>query len=156
MRIKENEVTPYQVYLSRRTFMAGAVAFALAPGAGEAATPPAGQALKGEPNPAYRLADSPTPLKDVSSYNNFYEFGVNKDDPARLAHTLKPRPWTVAVDGLCAKPKSFDVDEIMRMAPLEERVYSLRYVEGWSMVIPWIGFPLAALLKRAEPTSQAK
>jgi len=156
MRIKENEVTPYQVYLSRRTFMAGAVALALAPGAGEAATPPAGQALKGEPNPAYRLADSPTPLKDVSSYNNFYEFGVNKDDPARLAHTLKPRPWTVKVDGLCAKPKTFDVDEIMRMAPLEERIYALRCVEGWSMVIPWIGFPLAALLKRVEPTSQAK
>jgi len=77
---------------------------------------------------------------------------VNKEDPARLAHTLKPHPWSVAVDGLCAKPKTYDVDEIMRMAPLEERVYVLRCVEGWSMVIPWIGLPLATLLKRVEPT----
>ncbi len=81
---------------------------------------------------------------------------MNKEDPARLAGTLKPRPWTVKVDGLCGKPKTFDVDDILRMAPLEERIYSLRCVEGWSMVIPWTGFPLATLLKAVEPTSQAK
>ncbi len=151
---KESEVTPHAVYLNRRAFMLGAAALALAPPVGEAAPPP-GQPLKATPNPAYRLGDPPTPFKDVTTYNNFYEFGMNKDDPARLANTLRPRPWTVKVDGLCAKPKTYDIDEILRMAPLEERIYGLRCVEGWSMVIPWIGFPLSALLKRAEPTSQA-
>ena len=153
---KQREVTPYDVYLNRRTFMVGAAALLLTPGVGDAAQAPAGQALKAATNPAYRLGDSPTPLKDVTSYNNFYEFGVNKEDPERLAGTLKPRPWKVTVDGLCAKPRTFDIEEILRMAPLEERIYALRCVEGWSMVIPWIGFPLATLLKRAEPTSQAK
>jgi len=153
---KDNDVTPYDVYLNRRAFIVGAAATVLAPNLGEAAAPPAGQALAATPNPAYKLDDSPTPLKDVTSYNNFYEFGVNKEDPARLAGTLKTRPWTVKVEGLCAKPKAFDIDEILRMAPLEERIYSLRCVEAWSMVIPWIGFPLATLLKRAEPTSQAR
>jgi sulfoxide reductase catalytic subunit YedY len=136
--------------------MLGAAACALGPRVGEAAAPPAGQPLKAAANPVYRLEDPPTPIKDVTSYNNFYEFGVNKEDPARLAHTLKPRPWTVKVDGLCAKPKTYDMDDILKMAPLEERVYALRCVEGWSMVIPWIGFPLAILLKRVEPNSQAK
>src|SRR5262252_8657034 len=110
---KQSEVTPYSVYLDRRAFMIGAAALALGPKAGETAQEAAGQALQAMPNPAYRLEDSPTPLKDVTSYNNFYEFGVNKDDPARLAGTLRPRPWTVKVDGLCAKPKTYDVDEIM-------------------------------------------
>ncbi len=151
---KESEVTPHAVYLNRRAFMLGAAALALAPPVGEAA-PPTGQPLKAAPNPAYRLGDPPTPFKDVTTYNNFYEFGMNKDDPARLAGTLRPRPWTVKVDGLCARPRTYDIDEILRMAPLEERIYGLRCVEGWSMVIPWIGFPLSALLKRAEPTSQA-
>jgi sulfoxide reductase catalytic subunit YedY len=154
---KENDVTPYDLYLNRRAFILGAAATVLAPALGEAAPPPpAGQALQATPNPAYKLDDPPTPLKDVTSYNNFYEFGVNKEDPARLAGSLKTRPWTVKVEGLCAKPKVFDIDEILRMAPLEERIYSLRCVEAWSMVIPWIGFPLATLLKRVEPTSQAR
>ncbi|HEV8439270.1 MAG TPA: protein-methionine-sulfoxide reductase catalytic subunit MsrP [Methylomirabilota bacterium] len=153
---KEREVTPYDVYLNRRAFMLGAAALALAPRPGEASSAPAGPPLKATPNPAYRVEDTPTPLKDVTGYNNFYEFGVNKEDPARLAHTLRPRPWTVKVDGLCAKPKTYDIDEIIRMAPLEERIYALRCVEGWSMVIPWIGFPLSVLLKRVEPTGQAK
>jgi sulfoxide reductase catalytic subunit YedY len=136
--------------------MVGAAALALAPRPDEAATPPAGPALQATPNAAYHLDEAPTPLKDVTSYNNFYEFGVNKDDPARLAVTLKPRPWHVKVDGLCAKPQELDIEQILRLAPLEERIYALRCVEGWSMVIPWIGFPLATLLKRAEPKSQAK
>jgi sulfoxide reductase catalytic subunit YedY len=153
---KQSEITPYDVYLNRRAFMVGAAALVLAPGVGDAAQAPAGQPLQAAPNPAYRLGDSPTPLKDVTSYNNFYEFGVNKEDPARLAGTLKPRPWSVKLDGLCAKPGTYDIDQILRMAPLEERIYALRCVEGWSMVIPWIGFPLATLLKRVEPTSQAK
>src|SRR5215472_9301534 len=155
-RFKDSEVTPYAVYLSRRAFMLGAGALTLAARVGEAAPSSPGAALKATPNAAYHLADPPTPLKDVTSYNNFYEFGMNKEDPERLAGTLRPRPWTVKVDGLCAKPRSFEIDEILAMAPLEERIYALRCVEGWSMVIPWIGFPLATLLKRVEPTSQAK
>ena len=89
--LKESEVTPYQVYLNRRAFMVGAAALALGPRVGEAAAPPAGQPLKATANPMYRLEESPTPLKDITNYNNFYEFGVNKEDPARLAHTLKLR-----------------------------------------------------------------
>ena len=107
-------------------------------------------------NKAYDLPDATTKFQEATTYNNFYEFGVNKEDPARLAGTLKPRPWKVTVDGLAHKPTTFDVDDILKMAPLEERVYRLRCVEGWSMVIPWIGFPLAALLKRVEPTGAAK
>jgi len=154
--LTDRDTTPYDVYMNRRAFMAGAAALALAPRLAAAADPPAGQALQAKPNPSYRLSDSPTPLKDVTSYNNFYEFGVNKEDPARLAGTLKPRPWTVKVDGLCAKPRTFGIDDVLRLAPLEERIYSLRCVEGWSMVIPWIGFPLSALLGKVEPTGQAK
>ena len=153
---KSGEITPYDMYLNRRAFILGAAAaFALGPGGANAA-PPAGQPLKATPNPAYKVEDPPTPVKDVTTYNNFYEFGVNKEDPARLAQTLKPRPWSVRVDGLALKPQTFDIDDILKMAPLEERVYSLRCVEAWSMVIPWIGFPLATLLKRVEPTGQAK
>ena len=154
---RESDVTPETVYLKRRAFMVGLGAVALAGRSAEAAAAPAAPApLAATPNPAYRLADSPTKWEDATTYNNFYEFGVNKDDPARLAHTLKPRPWAVQVDGLVAKGRTFDVDDLMKIAPLEERIYSLRCVEGWSMVIPWIGMPLAALLKRVEPSSQAK
>jgi sulfoxide reductase catalytic subunit YedY len=102
------------------------------------------------------VEDAPTTLKSITTYNNFYEFGVNKDDPSRLAHTLKPRPWTIQVDGHVARPKKYDIEELMRLFSLEERVYRLRCVEGWSMVIPWIGYPLASLIKRVQPTSKAK
>ena len=124
--------------------------------AGAATAPPAGAPLKATPNPAYRVADAPTKMDAATTYNNFYEFGTNKDDPARLAASLKPRPWHVQVDGLCAKPTTFDIEEILKIAPLEERIYALRCVEAWSMVIPWIGYSLAALLKKVEPTGQAK
>ncbi|HET9925939.1 MAG TPA: protein-methionine-sulfoxide reductase catalytic subunit MsrP [Methylomirabilota bacterium] len=153
--IKGGEITDQALYLNRRAFMVGAAALALAPGAARAAAP-AGQALPATRNPAFDIADAPSKFQDASSYNNFYEFGVNKEDPARLAATLRPRPWKVQVDGLVQKPKTFDIDDVLKMAPLEERVYRLRCVEGWSMVIPWIGFPLSALLKRVEPTGAAK
>ncbi|MCX7894249.1 MAG: protein-methionine-sulfoxide reductase catalytic subunit MsrP, partial [Burkholderiales bacterium] len=94
--------------------------------------------------------------KDVTSYNNFYEFGTDKSDPARNAHTLKVRPWTVQVEGAVAKPRVFDIDDLLKLAPLEERIYRLRCVEGWSMVIPWIGWSLAELIRRVEPTGHAK
>jgi len=161
MRFRYSDVTPEKLYLSRRELMAGAIALAAVgcdagTEAGAAAPAPAGAPLKATPNPAYRVQDAPTKFESASTYNNFYEFGVNKDDPAHLAGTLKPRPWKVTVDGLAHKPTTFDVDDILKMAPLEERLYRLRCVEGWSMVIPWIGFPLSVLLKRVEPTGAAK
>ncbi|MGH7301537.1 MAG: protein-methionine-sulfoxide reductase catalytic subunit MsrP, partial [Candidatus Rokuibacteriota bacterium] len=127
------------------------------PGTARAAAPPADlRPLPAARNTAFDLPDALTKFQDVSTYNNFYEFGVNKDDPVNLAGTLKTRPWKVQVDGLAHKPKTFDIDDILKMAPLEERVYRLRCVEGWSMVIPWIGFPLSVLLKRVDPTGAAK
>jgi len=154
-RFTSNDVTDRKVYLNRREWMVGAAALVLLPGESEANVPQ-GQALKATRNDALSLGEPPTKLESATTYNNFYEFGVNKDDPARLAGTLKPRPWTVQVDGLVQKPKTYDIDDLLRLAPLEERVYALRCVEGWSMVIPWIGYPLAALLKRVEPTGKAK
>jgi sulfoxide reductase catalytic subunit YedY len=158
MRLRYCDVTPEPLYLSRRELMVGAAALAVAAGAGDAlaAAPPAGAPLAAKLNPAYKVADPPTKMDAATTYNNFYEFGTNKDDPARLAGTLKPRPWHVQVDGLCAKPKTFDIEEILKIAPLEERIYSLRCVEAWSMVIPWIGYSLATLVKKVEPTAQAK
>jgi sulfoxide reductase catalytic subunit YedY len=159
--IKSGEITDQALYLNRRAFMtgsvAGAAALALAPRTARAAAPPAaGQPLAATRNKAFDIPDASTKFQEATTYNNFYEFGVNKEDPAQLAGTLKPRPWKVQVDGLAHKPATFDVDDILKMAPLEERVYRLRCVEGWSMVIPWIGFPLSVLLKRVEPTGTAK
>ncbi|HJR00410.1 MAG TPA: protein-methionine-sulfoxide reductase catalytic subunit MsrP [Methylomirabilota bacterium] len=158
--IKSGEITDEALYLNRRAFMTGSVAsvaaLALAPPARAAAPPATGQPLMAARNKAFDLPDAMTKFQDATTYNNFYEFGVNKDDPAQLARTLKPRPWKVTVDGLAHKPTTFDVDDILKMAPLEERVYRLRCVEGWSMVIPWIGFPLSVLLKRVDPTGAAK
>jgi sulfoxide reductase catalytic subunit YedY len=154
MKLRYSDVTPEKLYLTRRELMAGAAALAMVGcdvGTGATAAPPTGAPLKATPNPAYTWPDPPTKVEAATTYNNFYEFGTNKDDPARLAHTLRPRPWHVQVDGLCAKPRTFDIEEILKLAPLEERIYSLRCVEAWSMVIPWIGYPLAALLKHVEP-----
>jgi sulfoxide reductase catalytic subunit YedY len=167
--VRESEVTPRELYMGRRAFMAGAAGAAAAGvgmavlggrGAGTASAaslvPPPGPPLKGTRNHAYDIADSWTKFEDVTTYNNFYEFGVEKDDPARLGHLLKTRPWSVMVEGLVHKPGRFDIDDLVRLAPLEERIYRLRCVEAWSMVIPWIGYPLSALLKRVEPTGEAK
>ncbi|MFQ5520421.1 MAG: protein-methionine-sulfoxide reductase catalytic subunit MsrP [Candidatus Methylomirabilia bacterium] len=154
--IRSSEITDFGLYLNRRSFLIGAGAFALVPsGLASAASPP-DRALQAERNEAFTVPDSPTEFKHVTTYNNFYEFGPRKGDPARLAHLFNPRPWTVQVDGHVARPKRYDVDELMRLFPLEERVYRLRCVEGWSMVIPWIGYPLASLIKRVKPTSKAK
>jgi sulfoxide reductase catalytic subunit YedY len=150
------DITDPVLYLSRRELLSGAAAaLVIAPGLSAAATP-ALPALPATRNAAFSVADAPTKAEAAMTYNNFYEFGVNKDDPSRLGHTLRTRPWTVQVDGLVNKPKTFDIDELIKLFPLEERVYALRCVEAWSMVIPWIGFPLASLLKRVEPNGQAK
>ena len=157
-RFTASKITDEKLYLGRRAFIAGCAAVALTPG-GEAEAvqpPPPGPPLAATRHDALSLKEAPTKWEAATTYNNFYEFGVNKDDPAREAHRLRTRPWTVQVDGLVRKPKTFDIDELLRLFPLEERVYALRCVEAWSMVIPWIGFPLASLLKRVEPTGQAK
>ena len=158
MTLRYSDVTPERLYLSRRELMVGAALAVIGLDAGReaSAAAPAGAPLKATPNAAYRVADAPTKIEAATTYNNFYEFGTNKEDPARLAGSLKPRPWHVQVDGLCAKPKTFDIEEILKLAPLEERIYALRCVEAWSMVIPWIGYPLAALLKQVEPRPGAK
>ena len=158
MTLRYSDVTPERLYLSRRELMVGAALAVIGLDAGRdaSAAAPAGAPLKATPNPTYRVADAPTKIEAATTYNNFYEFGTNKEDPARLAGSLKPRPWHVQVDGLCAKPKTFDIEEVLKLAPLEERIYALRCVEAWSMVIPWIGYPLAALLKQVEPRPGAK
>lgn len=103
-----------------------------------------------------RLDEDQTSYDSITHYNNFYEFGTDKEDPARRAGRLRTRPWTVRVEGLVGKPQTIDIDRLIRLAPLEERVYRMRCVEGWSMVIPWVGFPLNALLKMVEPLGKAK
>lgn len=154
--IAPSEITDYQLYLNRRSFLIGMAALALSPTESAVAAPPAGDPLPATRNEQFTLEDRQTSFENITTYNNFWEFGQNKDDPARLAHLLKPRPWTVQIDGHVARPKRYDVDELARLFPLEERVYRLRCVEGWSMVIPWIGYPLASLIKRVEPTSKAR
>ena len=159
-----SEITPQAVYESRRKFIAQmAVGAALGSSLWEmanreafAAEAPAGHKFSGKLNPAYSTMEKQTPFKDASTYNNFYEFGTDKADPAQTAHTLKTRPWTVSIEGEVKKPMTLDLDSLTKLAPLEERVYRLRCVEGWSMVIPWVGFSLSELIKKVEPTGNAK
>ncbi|OLP57812.1 mononuclear molybdenum enzyme YedY [Xaviernesmea oryzae] len=151
--IPASEITPKTAYLSRRGLMAAGAAGTLA----AFLRPPAARAetLTTVPS-AYKVEDKVTPRKDVTTYNNFYEFGLDKADPAALSGDFKPRPWTVAVDGMVAKPQTFDIDALIKAFPVEERIYRMRCVEAWSMVIPWDGFPLAALLDKVEPLGSAK
>ncbi len=168
--IKPSEITDKSVYLNRRRFMqAGAglgvgAALGLA-GAFGLSRPALGSAQQGgghglraldyKPGP-FGTDEKATPYKDVTTYNNFYEFATDKYSPARLAQTLKTSPWSVAVEGEVNKPGVYHLEDLLRPNPLQERIYRLRCVEGWSMVIPWVGFPLADLLKRFEPTGKAK
>ena len=159
--IQPSEITDRTIYLQRREFLkaASTAAFAVSVGGAgllSAQQAQAGQKLEGYRKSAITLMDKPTPYKDVIGYNNFYEFGTDKADPAENAGRLKTRPWQVVVEGEIKRPKIFDIDELLKMAPLEERIYRLRCVEGWSMVIPWIGYSLSELIKRVEPTGNAK
>ncbi|MBW9091442.1 protein-methionine-sulfoxide reductase catalytic subunit MsrP [Rhizobium wenxiniae] len=149
--IASSEITPKDIYLSRRNFIGAAAAagFGLA-ASGEAWAAP----LSTVPGP-YKLNEKLTPKEAVTTYNNFYEFGVNKEDPSQNSGAFKPTPWSVKVEGMVGKPKEFGLDEIMKMK-LEDRTYRMRCVEGWSMVIPWIGFPLSAILDQVEPLGSAK
>jgi sulfoxide reductase catalytic subunit YedY len=161
--IPASEITPESIYVNRRQFMRSAALIA----AGAAASTIPGSPVR----PSSAEAQTPLPnvtkspfstdekwnsFEDISGYNNFFEFGTNKEDPARYGGSLKTRPWTVKIDGHVAKPGSYQIEDLLKSFPLEERVYRLRCVEAWSMVIPWIGFPLVDLLKRVEPTSKAK
>ena len=155
-----SEITPQGLYLDRRRFLrlgagSAVAAAALAGGLWDKAAW-AGVKLPNVIKGPYNAEDELTPYESVTSYNNFYEFGTDKEDPSRLAGSLKSRPWKVVVDGEVAKPGTFDIDELIRPHALQERIYRLRCVEAWSMVIPWDGFPLGDLLKRFEPTSRAK
>jgi sulfoxide reductase catalytic subunit YedY len=169
-----DEVTPEALYRRRREFLSDALKFAATAGAvgGGLLTLLGGPRADPEESPAaasgaaggltiarrgeYTVGDARTPLRDVTTYNNFYEFGLDKGDPAENAHTLRPRPWTVALEGEVARPATYSIDELLAAFPLEERVYRMRCVEAWSMVIPWVGFPLGDLLRRAEPTPRAR
>ncbi|WP_221088385.1 protein-methionine-sulfoxide reductase catalytic subunit MsrP [Deinococcus aquaedulcis] len=127
------------------------------PGAGSAEAQAADPfARPARPLGPYDTAEAVTPYRQATTYNNFYELGTDKADPARLAGSLKPRPWTVRIDGEVRKPQTVDIDTLQSWFPLEDRIYRMRCVEGWSMVMPWLGFPLAALIRRLEPTSKAK
>ncbi|MES2015162.1 MAG: protein-methionine-sulfoxide reductase catalytic subunit MsrP [Pseudomonadota bacterium] len=162
MLIKPSEITPQQVYEERRKFIAKMALGAVAGSAlwemanRDAFAQVPAQKLAAKLNPAFAVPDKPTPFQDASSYNNFYEFGLDKDEPSHTAHTLKTRPWTVSIEGEVKKPMTLDIDRLLKLAPLEERIYRLRCVEGWSMVIPWVGYSLSALIKQVEPTSNAK
>lgn len=156
--ILSSEITPKELYLNRRRFLQGAAA-----GAAMLAMPRVGSKLLAD-TPAQKLqfskwpqstTEKQTPFNDITHYNNFYEFGVEKTDPAAHAGSLRTRPWTVKIEGLVGKSKTIDIDDILKN-PLEERVYRHRCVEAWSMVIPWVGFPLSTLLKQVEPNSKAK
>ncbi|MEJ2553006.1 MAG: protein-methionine-sulfoxide reductase catalytic subunit MsrP [Gammaproteobacteria bacterium] len=157
--VRPSEITPQGLYLDRRRFLrlgaAGAVAAAVLSGAPwERAW--AGAKLANVVKGPYNAKDELTPYESITTYNNFYEFGTDKEDPSRLAGSLRPRPWKIVVDGEVAKPGTFDIDDLVRPYPVQERIYRLRCVEAWSMVIPWDGFPLGDLLKQFEPTSRAK
>ncbi|MGO8778585.1 MAG: protein-methionine-sulfoxide reductase catalytic subunit MsrP [Rhodomicrobium sp.] len=150
--IASSEITPQEVYLRRREFMSGALAVA----ALGSLPQPAGAAPLSFSKSAFSTDEPLTPKTDVTSYNNFYEFGVDKSDPAAYAASLKTSPWSVKIDGMVSKPATYTLEDILKPVALEERVYRLRCVEGWSMVIPWNGFPLSALLQRAGPLGSAK
>lgn len=153
--LSDSAVTPEAIYLQRRQFLQlgiAATASLLAPSAFATPANPFASATK---SPLSTTEDL-TPLDSVTSYNNFYEFGVEKTDPAQHAHTLVTGPWTINIEGEVEKPGMMSMEEILKSYPLEERIYRMRCVEGWSMVIPWIGFPLSNLLKQFKPTSRAK
>jgi sulfoxide reductase catalytic subunit YedY len=170
--IKSSEITDRKVYLNRRFFMRGAVlagsvaatgflykklnpppaVVAERPRIAGVVTPPSDEAMRS----GFKVNEALTSFEDITNYNNFYEFSTEKRSVASEARGFVTRPWTVAVEGLVNKPKVFDIDDLLKLAPQEERVYRHRCVEGWSMVIPWVGFPLAALLKQVEPLASAR
>jgi methionine sulfoxide reductase catalytic subunit len=162
--IRSSEITPKSLYLNRRKFLAGAALAGAAAATGiglreiisPSVTALAGNKINGIQKSALSTTETVTPYKDVTNYNNYYEFSTEKDEPAKLAQKFRTRPWKVKIDGLVDKKQELDVDTIIKMAPAEERIYRHRCVEGWSIVVPWVGFSLSELIKRVNPTSKAK
>ncbi|MGH8770260.1 MAG: protein-methionine-sulfoxide reductase catalytic subunit MsrP, partial [Burkholderiales bacterium] len=157
--IRPSEITPKDFYLKRREFIKAAAVLSASALIGCDSEPDAasrGPKLATVGGSAFSTSEKMTPYEDVKTYNNFYEFGAHKTDPAQYSRNFTTRPWTVAVQGEVAKPKTYDIEELLKLAPLEERIYRLRCIEAWSMVIPWIGYSLSELIKRVEPTSRAK
>jgi sulfoxide reductase catalytic subunit YedY len=160
--ILSSEITSHTLYMNRRKFMIGAALTAGAAVTGErlwtmTSPPPVHAATKlTTVKGPFATNEKQTPYKDITNYNNFYEFGTDKYSPAENSKSLKTRPWTVSVEGDVKNPQKFDIDALLKLAPLEDRIYRLRCVEGWSMVIPWVGYPLSVLLNKVEPLSKAK
>jgi methionine sulfoxide reductase catalytic subunit len=155
-RIPPSEITPREAFLNRREVLAGALASgaSLLPTAhAEVAPTPA---LSFTKNAKYSVSEAPNSLTDITSYNNFYEFGTDKQDPRANAGTLRPRPWSLTIAGEAETTGTYNLEDILKTQPLEERIYRFRCVEAWSMVVPWVGFPLGELIKRFKPTSKAK
>src|ERR1043166_4339288 len=170
--IKSSEITDQKVYLNRRLFMRGAILAGSVTASGllyrklnpppavveerpkiaGLVKPPTDEAVRN----GFKVDEALTSFEDITNYNNFYEFSTEKRSVASAARGFVTRPWTVEVSGLVTKPKTFDIDELLKLAPQEERIYRLRCVEGWSMVIPWVGYSLSELIKRVEPTGNAK
>ena len=159
MNIPPSEITPYSTYLSRRALLAGGLGWAASQSFGGVAGQASGlapAALSYTRNAALSLAETPNSYADISTYNNYYEFGTDKSDPSEQAQKFHTQPWNVTIGGEAEVTGAFALEDILKPHPLEERVYRLRCVEAWSMVVPWIGFPLGDLLKRFKPNSKAK
>jgi methionine sulfoxide reductase catalytic subunit len=162
--IRSSEITPKDLYLNRRKFLAGAAMAGAAAAAGlglkellaPSSTVQAGEKINGIQKSPFSTTEKVTPYNDVTHYNNYYEFSTEKEEPADLAKNFKTRPWTVTIDGDVPKKQLLDVDSIMKFAASEERIYRHRCVEGWSIVVPWVGFSLSELIKRAQPLGKAK
>ena len=163
--IPSSEITPKAAYLSRRQFLTGAAAAGAALAGGfylrsnshdESVVQASGEKLTGITKSKYSSTEKPTSFKDITNYNNYYEFSTDKYEPNGMSKDFRTRPWSLAIDGMVKKRKSLDIDSILKLAPLEERIYRHRCVEGWSMVVPWVGFPLSALIKAADPLPSAK
>jgi methionine sulfoxide reductase catalytic subunit len=162
--ISASEITPKGLYLNRRAFITAAagagVAAAAIAGFRELRSPSevaqANAKIEGLQKSSFSTTETITPYKDVTNYNNYYEFSTDKYEPAGLAKNFKTRPWTVNVEGLVKKKKTLDVDSIIKLSSPEERIYRHRCVEGWSIVVPWVGFPLSELIKQCEPLGNAR
>lgn len=157
--ILPSEITPPALYAQRREFIKNGAALAGALGLGSLpafAESPRGQKLDGLRKSTLSTDEKPTAYESITSYGNFYEFGPNKDSPLKNAQRLRTRPWTIQIDGEVKRPQTVAIDDLLKWAPLEERIYRLRCVEGWSMVVPWVGFSLAEVIRRAEITGNAK
>jgi sulfoxide reductase catalytic subunit YedY len=161
INIVPSDITPYEKYLSRRALLAGGLGLAAGPILGgltriAQAQTPATTALTYAHSAEFSVTEAPNSFKDISTYNNYYEFGTDKSDPAANAQKFQTMPWSVAVGGECEVPGTLTLEDVLKPHPLEERIYRMRCVEAWSMIVPWVGFPLSDFIKRFKPTSKAK